>query len=133
MSRKRAVIAGFFAILYPGLGHVYLREWLRAAAWFGAGLLIATLVIPESLVNAFDAGGLAGFYQASQELPLTSILPILAVRFANVLDAVWLALRSPRTATDSDPETAPTCPDCGGDLDDDLEFCPWCSSRLQQQ
>ncbi len=131
MSRKRAIIAGFFAILYPGLGHVYLREWLRAAAWFGAGLFIAILVIPESLVNAFDAGGLAGFYQASQELPLESLLPILAVRLANVLDAVWVALRSTPTTAETDTEATPSCPDCGGDLDDELEFCPWCSTRLQ--
>lgn len=34
-SGKRLWLASALAVIYPGLGHVYLREWLRALLWFG--------------------------------------------------------------------------------------------------
>lgn len=132
MTRKQAVIAGAFAVVYPGLGHVYLSEWIRAAAWFGGAVLLAAFLIPPSVVDAVETSGLTGLYEASQNLPLRTVIPLLLIRILNVIDAVWIGLQKgqPRQA---DPDESPaTCPECGGDLDEDLEFCPWCTTVLSK-
>lgn len=128
MSRKRAFIAGLFSVVYPGLGHIYLREWLRAIGWFAAAFATALLVIPESAVAAYEAGGVAALFEASGTLPTGALLALFTIRALNVIDAAWLGLRS--GARSVDPREGDTCPHCGGELDEDLEFCPWCSTRL---
>ena len=42
MVNRRGVIAAVLGFVYPGLGHVYLRKWVRALSWFV--LAIATAV-----------------------------------------------------------------------------------------
>lgn len=128
MNRKRVIIAGILAFVYPGLGHVYLRAWLRAAAWFGLALITAFLVIPESTLQSVEAGGLDAFITASQNLPDDVVLSLGVVRLLNVFDAILLAIRSPGNKQDSE---GPACPQCGKSLDPDLVFCPWCSTELE--
>lgn len=128
MSRRRALIAGVLAVVYPGLGHVYLREWLRALSWFGLALLTAALVVPADVVTAYQTGGLSGLAAASQDLPAASLVALLMVRLLNVVDAVRLAL-VPRRAGDA--TEAATCPECGGAVDPQLDFCHWCTARLE--
>jgi hypothetical protein len=127
MSSRRALIAGVFAVIYPGLGHVYLREWLRALSWFGLALLTAALVVPADILTAYETGGLSRLLEASRTLPLASLVALLMVRLLNVVDAVRLALvpRRPRDTPD-----AVTCPECGGEVDPQLDFCHWCTARL---
>lgn len=126
MSRKQAVLAGLLSVIYPGLGHVYLREWLRALGWFGLALATTSLVIPDSTLRAIESVEFGVLLEASRTLPRDAILAIVAVRALNVADAVLLGLERHTPAQ----ESAPTCPDCGGDLDEDLDFCPWCTRRL---
>ena len=128
MSRRRALVAGVFAVVYPGLGHLYLREWLRALSWFGLALLTAALVMPADVVAAYEVGGMAGLFAASQDLPIASVAALLLVRLLNVVDAVRIALVPRRRAEDPD---AATCPECGGAVDPDLDFCHWCTARLE--
>jgi hypothetical protein len=127
MTRRRAIIAGVFAVIYPGLGHVYLREWLRALSWFGLALLTAALVVPADVLAAYQAGGLSQLYEASQSLPLAALGALFLVRLLNVVDAVRLALAPRRASVDSDTVS---CPECGGEVDPDLDFCHWCTARL---
>lgn len=129
MSRRRALVAGVFAVIYPGLGHVYLREWLRALSWFGLALLTAALVVPADVLTAYETGGLARLFEASRGLPLASVGALLAIRLLNVIDAVRLAL-APRRV--SEPADAATCPECGGEVDPELDFCHWCTARLDR-
>lgn len=126
MTRRRAAVAGVFAVLYPGLGHVYLREWLRALTWFGLALLTAAIVVPADVLSTVEAGGLATLLEASRSLPFASLVALLMVRLLNVVDAVWLGLAPEPTAT----EDGESCPACGGELDPELEFCHWCTTRL---
>jgi hypothetical protein len=128
MSSRRALIAGVFAVIYPGLGHVYLREWLRAVSWFGLALLTAALVVPTDVLTAYETGGLSRLIEASQTLPLASLVALLMVRLLNVVDAVRLGL-APRR---SDSPDAVTCPECGGEVDPQLDFCHWCTARLER-
>ena len=42
-TEKRPLVAALLSFLQPGLGHLYLREWLRAVLW--AGLWVGSLVV----------------------------------------------------------------------------------------
>jgi hypothetical protein len=42
-TERRPVVAALLSFLQPGLGHLYLREWLRAVLW--AGLWVGSLVV----------------------------------------------------------------------------------------
>jgi len=126
---RRSLIAAFLALIYPGLGHVYLRAWLRAIAWFLVALIAAALIMPESAFAAYEANGFAGLLEVSRNLPSEAVLSMTVVRVLNAVDAYLTGLR---TAKRDDTESAPTntCPECGKELDEDLDFCPWCSTRL---
>lgn len=126
-NRTRAFVAAVLATIYPGLGHVFLRTWFRAFAWFGLSILTAAVVVPPDVVAATETGNLGAIWEASRNLPTEAVLAILAVRILNVVDAAWLGLR-PRTPARS--AEGPTCPNCGRELDADLDFCHWCTTPL---
>ena len=127
-TRVRAAFAAVLAVLYPGLGHVYLREWLRALMWFGLALMTAAMVVPESTVTALETNGLAALADASAELPLDALIALAGVRLLNAVDAAWIGLQ---TKPIRGPE-GPTCPHCGKDIDPDLEFCHWCTRAIDR-
>jgi len=132
VSRRRAVVAVVLALLAPGLGHAYLRTWIRAIAWFVLAVAAVAIVLPESAFGAVESGGIEAVVEASASLPTGVYLTSLTVRVASALDAGLVALRGP-TANDSGSEDAAGCPQCGGDLDDDIDFCPWCTARLEPE
>jgi peptidoglycan/LPS O-acetylase OafA/YrhL len=121
VSRRRAVLAAAVAavggaLFVAGLGHAYLREWRRAAAWFatvvGAMLvLVVTFADPRTVTLS--------------TLPVTVLGPLVALSLASVVDAYRVGRRADR-------ETAPTCPHCGRVLDADLDFCPWCTRAVDR-
>ncbi len=121
----RAAIAIGLSVLYPGLGHVYLREWIRALAWFAIAILAAMLVMPVELVEATETEGLSVLLRTSEFLTFEAITALLAIRMLNAIDAAILALKptEPKQPTNN-------CPNCGGELDDDIDFCPWCTMHL---
>lgn len=117
-----------FAFLYPGLGHLYLRAWLRAIGWFVLAIAAAALVVPESAVVAYQQGGLEALYAASQDFGTDVFVSLLGIRLLNVVDAYLTAVRQRQSAEAA--VEANTCPSCGKELDPDLDFCPWCTTRL---
>ena len=129
----RPWIAAFLAFLYPGLGHLYLRAWLRAVTWFGVAIatvwwLIETGAIPQSTVTAMGEGGVGAMLAASRSLPLEVVVSLFVVRALNVVDAFLTARQ--QADDDAAAVAAGTCPECGRELDEDLDFCPWCTARL---
>lgn len=117
-------------MLYPGLGHVYLRAWLRAIGWFVLAVAAAALVVPESAYAAYESGGFDALYAASQDFGTDVFISLLGVRLLNVVDAYLTALKQSRAATAEVKEG--TCPSCGKELDPELDFCPWCTTRLDE-
>lgn len=124
----RVLIAAVLATIYPGLGHVYLREWLRALAWFGLSILAAAVVVPPEILAASQTGGLDGLVEAARDLPNDVLLTLVMIRGLNVVDAVWLALRRKPSRRSAD---GPSCPNCGRELDAELDFCHWCTTHLE--
>lgn len=135
-GRSRPWLAAALAILYPGLGHVYLRAWLRALAWFGLAVVtLMVFIMPE--MSTGPESGFSAFYEEFTSLPLETILPLLLVNAFNVVDAYLVGKRraESRSITPSvgdESGGAASCPNCGRDLDDDIDFCPWCTTRLDQ-
>lgn len=119
-----------FAFLYPGLGHVYLRAWLRAIGWFVLAIVAAALVVPESAIVAYEQGGFDALYAASQDFGTDVFISLLGIRILNVIDAYLTAIRQTQ-ASEAVAEEG-TCPSCGKELDPELDFCPWCTTRLDQ-
>jgi len=84
-------------MLFPGLGHGYLRDWRRALAWGAAPFLLLALVIGVVLrVNRFE---LAGFL--AQDWVLTLILVADVILFAYRAVAVVDAWRRARRLTET--------------------------------
>lgn len=136
-GRTRPWLAAGLALLYPGLGHLYLRAWIRAVAWFGLAVVsLVVFVMPE--MSAGPGNGFSAFYGEFMELPLETIFPLLVVNAFNVVDAYLVARRSvgdtqaQSPSMGDDGEAAASCPNCGRDLDEELDFCPWCTTRLEQ-
>lgn len=114
---KRPWLAALLAVLITGLGHLYLREWFRAAMWYGFALSAALIFIPESTVQALVDSG--------TRPPLSEIAPILVIQVLSVVDAYRLAHRRKAMAGKT------PCPYCGQPLDEDLHFCHWCTTQLE--
>ncbi|WP_101296221.1 zinc ribbon domain-containing protein [Halegenticoccus soli] len=132
-TRRRAVIAALLGTLgalagIAGFGHVYLREWRRAIAWFlfvlGASiLLMVAFVDPEVL--ATDPMSIT-----ADDLPMTVIGPIFLLLSLSIFDAYYVGRRGNRGGRGDDDGHA--CPHCGREVDADLDFCHWCTERLDR-
>lgn len=126
-SGKRAWLAVLLSFLVPGVGHLYLREWLRAGFWFLTVLLAGNLLIPMDAVPA-DGSFVEIITETYRAAPLVAKLALVGLTFLCMLDAYWLATRSrPRSTTGAG---SLTCPNCGKEVDEDLDFCHWCSAEL---
>ncbi|WP_459193614.1 DUF6677 family protein [Halosimplex sp. J119] len=126
-NNSRPWLAALLAFLYPGLGHVYLREWLRALVWFFLNAtsfaLLSEDAVPETL--SFDA-----LVRAAENIPPEAALALVSITLFSMIDAYWMAKRQNQTEA---VEEGTTCPNCGRDVDPDLEFCHWCTERLDPQ
>lgn len=119
--RTRPFVAVLLALAVAGLGHVYLRRWSRAAGWFamilGTGLaLVGLFAEPTASID---------------QLPPSVLYPVVGLFLLSAVDAYLLARGVSTRAARADPD-APTCPHCGGELDPDITFCHWCTTRLDE-
>ncbi|PSP20080.1 zinc ribbon domain-containing protein [Halobacteriales archaeon QH_10_67_13] len=126
-SKKRPWLAAALAVLYPGLGHVYLRLWGRAVGWFVAIVAAGLVLVPDEAVP--ESISPETVLEASRALPLEVSLAILGLSVLSVVDAYWMAGRlNDRQASEGVTE----CPECGEEVDEELEFCQWCTTRLEE-
>jgi len=128
---RKGVVAAVLSAVYPGVGHVYLREWLRAVGWLALSFVTAYVLVPGPTVqvyqHAIETGDLGAL--ASTSLPLQAAVGVLVVRLCNVVDAYLVAVRQSAPARTTDGQ--PACPVCGRGLDTDLDFCPWCTTEIE--
>ena len=125
-GRRRPAVAAVLALAVAGLGHVYLRRWARAAGWFLA--IVTTAVV---LMSAFaDPNTSVG------ELPLTVVVPLVGLFVLSAVDAYLLAARTHAATPDpdagggTDEGERVQCPNCGREVDPELDFCHWCTQPL---
>lgn len=116
------------SFLQPGLGHLYLRAWVRAVLWFALWFGTLTVAVPSA-----GPGGMFALVErtlgALDSLPSEAVLGLASVTLFSTLDAYWLAARAQSRARDADEGVA-TCPHCGREVDADLDFCHWCSEPI---
>jgi len=123
LAQVRPWIAAVLSAVVPGLGHAYLRRWLRGGYWFGLAVLAGSVPVPEPLLSV------AG---TSQRLASIGLVGFVAV--VSVVDAYRDALfsgRRPET-TPAAGETEYRCRSCGREADGDLPFCHWCGERFPE-
>ena len=128
MSRngdKRPWLAAVFAVVYPGLGHVYLRLWGRAVVWSALAGLTAATFLPSDLLTV---GRTDGVVAALATVSTTTLFMLASVTAMAAVDAYWHAARGAASGRGDD---APTCPECGREVDEDLSFCQWCTAELE--
>ena len=135
-SGKRPWLGALLAFFLPGLGHVYLREWIRSLMWFAfvVSAVLLFVPMPDGMVATAESGGVEGAWSAAmaatEDLPLEAVLPIFVVRIFSAIDAYWLALRSQTVVGGDDGEDGEPCPACGRPVDEELDFCQWCTTPL---
>ncbi len=117
-------------MILPGFGHVYLREWLRAVLWFGLILSASSLLVPVSSTAepaTFEAA-LQASVAAVESAPWENRVALLAIISLSMADAYWMATRGNRMAQ---ADEGVACPHCGKEIDEDLDFCHWCTTPLE--
>jgi hypothetical protein len=93
----------------------------------GVGLaLIWTFTDPQAVASG-------GVMESSADLPAVVYVPMFTLLLVSVLDAYRIA----RLGTDTTgrgsgaaDEDGPVCPNCGKSVDPGLDFCHWCTERL---
>lgn len=129
-GRKRPWLAAVLAFIYPGLGHVYLREWLRAVLWFGLVFSTTTLLISDSVMAPLNDGlTLDGVLTVAQNVPTEATVVLVVITAFSMADAFYMATRG---NTEAEVVEGAKCPHCGKELEDDLDFCHWCTTRLDR-
>ncbi|USZ69139.1 zinc ribbon domain-containing protein [Halorussus salilacus] len=131
-SEKRPWLGALLAFFLPGLGHVYLREWLRSLMWFSfvVSAVLLFVPIPDAAMETAQSGGPQAAWtaatEATQDVPFEALLPVWVVRIFSAIDAYWLALQTRNRPEESGEQ----CPACGRTVDEDLDFCQWCTTPL---
>jgi len=123
LSRKRPWLAAVLAALATGLGHLYLRRWRRALGWLA--------VIAITNYALVDPGTLDELARGTVTDPL-AVMAMFLVAALSVADAYLLARAQNaivRMTVTSDGRLT-HCPNCGEELEGDLDFCQWCATEV---
>jgi hypothetical protein len=148
---KRPWLAALLGTLATGLGHFYLRRWRRGLGWFVAAVAASVFFVPPEATQALLSG-------EADLAPLAPVLAVGVASVVDAYVLARNQQRRARSTNfrpagessegvggpivgDDDtpsaaaavpgaPTTDETCPHCGKELDPELDFCPWCTTRL---
>jgi uncharacterized paraquat-inducible protein A len=126
VPRKRPWLAVVLTLVVPGLGHAYLRLWGRAVLWFVLVLGTVITLVP----GWFRADSIGALVSIAEGLDLTASLALFGISVLCMIDAYMMTSRYNQQSRQQQPEETTSCPECGRELDGDLEFCHWCTARL---
>lgn len=121
-SRKRPWLAALLSALAAGLGHAYLRRWWRAFGWAAAVVCVSALFVDTAVLAAVARG---------QSFDPLAVAPTILVGGLSVADAYVLARtqNAMRRVSRAQNGDRTHCPNCGKELDPELDFCQWCSAE----
>lgn len=115
-STYRPWLAAVLSLVVTGLGHAYLRQWLRAVAWFVLAVAMGYLYLPTgALSSPFD-------------VTFSEVAPVAVIALLASVDAY---LQARRHNFEVGVTGAERCPHCGRQLDADLTFCHWCTEPVR--
>ncbi|WP_435335356.1 DUF6677 family protein [Haloarchaeobius sp. TZWWS8] len=126
MVRVRVVVAVVLSFIFPGLGHVYLRRWVRSLLFIGFTVTLAAFALPQETVATIDSVGQV-VAMASNQVSMGESFAMTLMQVSAMTDAYLLATSAARTE-----DGGPRCPNCGKELDGDIGFCPWCAHELNE-
>jgi hypothetical protein len=130
-TEKRPLLAAALSFFQPGLGHLYLREWLRAGLW--AGVWVGSPAVVASagleLTGPESVAAVAGLIPGGAGVPPEAALAMVAVTAVATLDAYWLTTRNNHRLR----ANTGRCAACGRELDPTLGFCHWCTEPRAEQ
>lgn len=112
-----------------GFGHLYLRRWRRAVGWLAALFAVSYAFVDPAAIETLAAG---------EPVDPLSVAPTLLVGGASVVDAYVIAraqnvlaqTREAAEGTEHPGAAVDSCPNCGKDVDPELDFCHWCTADL---
>ncbi|ELY89569.1 hypothetical protein C483_13623 [Natrialba hulunbeirensis JCM 10989] len=131
MTWLRALVAGGISLFLPGAGHALIRDWIRALVFGGLFIGAAVVFLPTGEIAAADSVSDSMTAVANETDTITQFLFSFIALFA-AIDATFRGLGfPPGSNTNADGEGGPSCPECGKELDEDLTFCHWCTTRLE--
>ncbi|WP_229110143.1 DUF7575 domain-containing protein [Halapricum desulfuricans] len=90
-SRKRPWLAAVLSLLYPGIGHLYLREWFRALLWLVLVFAASYVFVPAEATP--ETLSVSTIIEASQAVPTYGMVAMLALTLLSMGDAYVLARR----------------------------------------
>lgn len=131
-ERFRPYVAGLLGTLATGFGHLYLRRWLRGFGWIALAFAATVAFVPEGTLQTISAGEAVA--------NRADLYPAMIVQLIGAVDAFVLAYRE-NTGGGVGPEVdvpivaegeanTVACPNCGKEVDADLEFCHWCTTEF---
>ncbi|MEY7851479.1 zinc ribbon domain-containing protein [Natrarchaeobius sp. A-rgal3] len=130
MTWLRALAAAGLSVLMPGAGHALIRDWLRTLVF--AGLYLSAIVIFLPSIDQVTAIGSVGegMELVADEIDTMGQFVLSFIVLFAAIDATFRAMGLPPGASNESAD-GPTCPECGKELDEDLTFCHWCTTRLE--
>ena len=129
MTWIRALVAAGLSVLLPGAGHALVRDWIRALLFAGLYIATAAIFLPTEQLSAAATMTEAMDILTTETALIDQLVLSFIVVFAAV-DAAFRALGIPPGSNEGGENDAPSCPQCGRELDEELEFCHWCTTRL---
>lgn len=125
-EKRYRTTAVVLSLLYPGLGHIYLRAWVRALVWFGVVLSAVALVLPTDLLVTITTGTVASVAGLDAQIPTVTLVVLAVVaRVLCALDAWWT--HGQRT----DDGAHAHCHECHRSVEATVEFCHWCLEPVE--
>ncbi|WP_318571082.1 DUF6677 family protein [Salinigranum marinum] len=123
-KKRHRTTAVVLSLLYPGLGHIYLRAWVRASVWLALVLSAVGLVLPTDLIVTITTGTAASIADVDAQIPTVALVILAAVsRVLCALDT-WLTHRQ-------HGQTHVHCHACHRSVELTSEFCRWCLEPVE--
>jgi len=132
MTWIRALAAAGLSVFFPGAGHALIRDWGRALLFAGLFVLTAVFFFPLESLSAAGSVSEATTIFETETSRLNQFMLSFIVFFAAV-DSALRAVGYPRGAGSNAGDDGPSCPHCGKELDEDIDFCHWCTTRLEPE
>ena len=125
------------ALVVTGLGHVYLRRWVRAFGWLAATVAAVLLFVSPEVVQGFAFADPTTYPETPYAVTLVVVASavdayLLARRHNAGAEREQAAAEAVARGDAAETEESLACPDCGKELDADLDFCPWCTAELDR-